>query len=71
MSATIEKRARIAAGAERAVDVGASGARLERLHRLVEQHGNMDHPVDVSAGPDASRSARNRRTRMRASSRCV
>ena len=42
--AAVEQRARIAAGAERAVDIDAAGARIERLHRLGEQDGNVAEP---------------------------
>ena len=74
--AAVEQRARIAAGAERAVDVEAAGARIERLHRLLEQDRNMAEPSgrggahpDAPGGASASRSARKRRTRSRACSR--
>ena len=76
--AAIEKRARIAAGAERGVDIDAAGAGLERRHRLVKQDGNVAEfgrggaaHRGVSPEARASRSARKRRTRARASSRCV
>ncbi len=74
--ATVEKRPRVAPGAERAVDIKTVGARIERLDRLLEQDRNMAgvrgggaaHP-DASGGASASRSARKRRTRARACSR--
>ena len=76
--AAIEERARIAAGAERGVDIDAAGAGLERGHRLLKQDGNVAElgrggsaHRGVSPGASASRSARKRRTRARASSRWV
>jgi hypothetical protein len=74
--AAIEKRARIAAGAKGGVDIEAAGPRLERRHRLIEKDGNVaklgrngSAHRGVSPDASASRSARNRRTRARASSR--
>ena len=71
--ATVKQRARIASAAERPVDVEAAGARLERLHRLLEQNRNMAEPSgrggahhEAPGGASASRSARKRRTRSRA-----
>ena len=71
--AAVKQRARIAAGAERAVDVKAAGARIERLHRLLKQDRNMAEPSGrggahhgTPGGASASRSARKRRTRSRA-----
>ena len=71
--AAFEKRARIASPAERSIDIKAIGARLERLHRLVEQDRNMAEPGgrggahhETPGGACASRSARKRRTRSRA-----
>ena len=71
-------RALLDRGAKRGVDIETAGAGFERRHRLVKQDGNVagfgrrgaTHR-GVSPGASASRSVRNRRTRARASSRCV
>ena len=74
--AMVEQRARVAPAPECAIDIKAAGARIERLHRLLEQDRNMAEPGgrggarhEAPGGACASRSARMRRTRSRACSR--
>ena len=82
--AGFEQRARISAGAEGAVDGDAAGTRRQRAEGLSEEHGNMagrsagGDPVFAAARCHAPASfaltpssARSRRTRALASSRCV
>ena len=73
---TVKKSACVAPSAERAIDIKAAGARIERLHGLLEQNRNMAEPSgrggahhEAPGGASASRSARKRRTRSRACSR--
>src|SRR6185437_275572 len=76
--AALDERARIAAGAERGVDIEAAGPRIERLDRFSQQDRNMAglrgrgagaHHPPAPGNACASRSARKRRTRSRAESR--